>query len=342
MTLAVALPNWVGDAVMATPTLRALRARFPDERIVAVARPYVRPVLDPNPWTDAFIEADKAAGVFRAAVRALRRESIETGVLLPNSFRSALMFWLGGVHRRVGYARGGRGFLLTDRLQAQRSSGRFVPTPQITYYLALAEHLGAPTDDRRMELATTEQDEAAATAAYETAELDPATTLLLCPGYAFGPSKAWPAPHWGQLVRGARERFGLRSAVLCSPKEEPLAAAISDAAGGCPTFCDKGISLASARAVVRRGRAMVTIDSGLRHYAAAFGRPVVAMFGPTHIEWTETWYAKEVRLQGTAPCRACQEPVCPTGTSECMWKIRPDEVLDALAEAIRRDNTDCG
>ena len=87
---------------------------------------------------------------------------------------------------------------------------------------------------------------------------------------------------------------------------------------------------------------MVTIDSGLRHYAAAFGRPVVALFGPTHIEWTETWYAKEVRLQAAVPCRACQEPVCPIGTTECMWKITPDEVLDALAEAIRRDNTDCG
>ena len=337
MTLAVALPNWVGDAVMATPTLRALRARFPDERIVAVARPYVRPVLEPNPWTDAFIEAGKSAGGFRAAVRALRRESIETGVLLPNSFRSALVFRLGGVRRRIGYARGGRGFLLTDRLKPQRDGGRFVPTPQITYYLALAEHLGAPTNDRRMQLTTTEEDEAAATAAYQTAELEPHATLLLCPGYAFGPSKGWPAPHWGKLVRGAAERFGLRSAVLCSPKEERLAGAISDAAGGCATFCDKGITLASARAVVRRARAMVTIDSGLRHYAAAFGRPVVALFGPTHIEWTETWYDKEVRLQGVVPCGPCQESVCPTGTAECMWKIRPDEVLDALAEALARD-----
>jgi len=339
MTLAVALPNWVGDAVMATPTLRALRARFPEERLVAVARPSVRLVLDPNPWTDGWIETDKSAGGFWATVRALRQESAETGVLLPNSFRSALMFRLGQVGRRVGYARGGRGFLLTDRLKAERRGGRFVPTPQIAYYLALAGHLAAPTDDRRMELATTEEDEAAATAAYETAELDPQTTLLLCPGYAYGPSKAWPAEHWGDLVRGAAERFGLRSAVLCGPREEPLAAAISDAAGGCATFCNKGITLASARAVVRRARAMVTIDSGLRHYAAAFGRPVVALFGPTHIEWTETWYAKEVRLQGTVPCGPCQEPVCPTGTRECMWKIAPGEVLNALADALVRDGS---
>jgi heptosyltransferase-2 len=348
MTLAVAWPNWVGDVVMATPALRALRSRFPDERIVAVVRPYVRPVLDPNPWTDEYLECGASAADFRRAVFELRRRHVETGILLPNSFRSALLFWLGGVRRRIGYARGGRSWLLTDRLQAPQSrqasaclpsqgGGRFVPTPMIPYYLALAEALvGAGAADRRMELFVTPADEVAADVAYRAAGLDPAATLLLCPGYAFGPSKGWPVPHWALLARSALERFGLRSAVLCSPSESPIAEAIRRAAPSCATFHDKGITLASARAVVRRARAMVAIDSGLRHYAAALGRPVVALFGPTHIEWTETWYDKEVRLQGIAPCGPCQEPVCPTGTMECMWKITPREVLDALDEALRR------
>jgi len=337
MTLAVALPNWVGDAVMATPTLRALRAGFPGERIVGVLRPYVRPVLDPNPWVDAWIEVGKSAADFRAGVRAVRKERIDTVVILPNSLRSAMLFWLGRADRRVGYDRGGRGIFLTDSLRPQRTDSRFTPTPQITYYLALAGLLGAPTDNRRMELFTTDADEAAASAAYAAAGLDPARTLLVCPGYAFGPSKGWPVEHWAAMVRGARERFALESAILCSPAEGPLATTIAGAAGGCATLHDKGLSLASSRAVVKRARAMVAIDSGLRHYAAAMDRPVVALFGPTHIEWTETWHAKEVRLQGLAPCGPCQEPVCPTGTTECMWKISPDEALDALAEALRRD-----
>ena len=338
MTLAVAWPNWVGDAVMATPALRALRSRFPEERIVAVVQPYVRPVLDPNPWTDEYLECGASAADFCRAVSRLRRRHVETGVLLPNSFRSALLFWLGGVRRRIGYARGGRSWLLTDRLQAPQSGGRFVPTPMIPYYLALAAHLGADSSDRRMELFVAPADEAAADAAYRAAGLDPAATLLLCPGYAFGPSKGWPVPHWALLARSALERFGLRSAVLCSPSESPIAEAIRRAAPSCATFHDKGITLASARAVVRRARAMVAIDSGLRHYAAALGRPVVALFGSTHIAWTETWYDKEVRLQAVPapPCGPCQEPVCPTGTMECMWKITPRDVLDALDEALRR------
>jgi heptosyltransferase-2 len=337
MTLAVALPNWVGDAVMATPTLRALRAALPRERIIGVLRPYVRPVLAPNPWIDAYIEVGKSTADLWRAAMALRREHAEAGILLPNSLRSAMLFWMGGVKRRIGYDRGGRRRLLTDAIAVPREGGRFVPSSMITYYLRLAEVLGAATDDRRMELFTTDLDEAAASAAYEAAGLDPARTLLLCPGYAFGPSKGWPVQHWADLVRGASQRFDLVPAILCSPKEAAIAEAISQAAGGCATFHDKGVTLASSRAVVRRAKAMVAIDSGLRHYAAAMGRPVVALFGPTHIEWTETWYPREVRLQATVPCGPCQEPVCPTGTSECMWKIQPDEVLDALAEALRRE-----
>ena len=163
------------------------------------------------------------------------------------------------------------------------------------------------------------------------------TTLLLCPGYAFGPSKAWPAEHWAALAAAARDRFGLTSAVLCAPSEAPAAEAILALAPGAVTLHDKGLGLAAARSVVRMARAMVAIDSGLRHYAAAFDKPVVALFGPTDIRWTETWHPKEVRLSAVPPCGPCQEPVCPTGTSECMWKVRPEEAVNALGEALRRD-----
>ena len=339
MTIAVALPNWVGDVVMATPTLRALRRRFPDGRILCVGRRYVRPVLEPNPWTDAFLETDKTARAMWRTVQALRAEAPQTAVLLPNSVRSALLFWLAEVPRRIGYARPGRRRLLTDALEPPRRGRRRVPTPQVTYYLALAEVLGAPTDDRRLQLCTTEEDEAAALAAFGQARVEPEEALLLCPGYAFGPAKGWPVPHWAALARGARERFGLRALVLGGPRDADIARAIVQAEPSVVSLCDRGITLASARAVVRRARAMVTVDSGLRHYAAAFDRPVVALFGPTHIGWTETWHPKEVRLQVEVPCGPCQRPECPEGTLECMWKLEPDDVLDALAEALARDAT---
>ncbi len=335
MTLAVALPNWVGDAVMATPALRALRGRFPAERILGVARPSIRQVLEPNPWIDAYVETGKSTADMRRAAAVLRREKVDAGILMPNSFRSALLFWAGRVGRRIGYDRGGRGLLLTDALQPPREHGRFVPAPMITYYGALVEPLGAKVTDNRLELFPTPADDAAAVAALAKAGLDPAKTLLLCPGFAFGPSKAWPAEHWAGSGRRRRDRFGLAAAVLCGPAEAPAAQAILRRPPDVATLHDKGLSLAAARSVVRLARAMVAIDSGLRHYAAAFDKPVVALFGPTDIQWTETWHRKEVRLQRRPPCGPCQQPVCPTGTTECMWKIRPEEALDALGEALR-------
>ncbi len=338
MTLAVVMPNWVGDAVMATPTLRALRARFPDARILALVRPYVRPVLDPNPWTDDFIEMTKSArGVWRAA-GLLRAEGVKTAVLLANSARAALVAYLGRARRRLGYDRDGRGLFLTDPVPPQRADGEFKPVPQIDYYLRLAEELGAPVGDRRMELFPTAEDVAAAHRAYAAAGLDPTRTVLFCPAGKFGPSKEWPVQHWAQLAHMAREAYEMQTAILCGPSDFELAdTIIREAKVPVETFHDKGIDLASARAVVAQARAMVAIDSGLRHYAAALGRPVVALFGPTDIRWTDTGYEGEVRLQGIVPCGPCQLPVCPSGTTECMWKITPAEALDALTEALRRD-----
>ena len=96
---------------------------------------------------------------------------------------------------------------------------------------------------------------------------------------------------------------------------------------------DTPLSLGLTKAVVKRSDLLVTTDSGPRHFAAAFDRPVVALFGPTHIEWTETYYAKEVRLQRKLSCGPCQQRVCPLGHHRCMRELSPTEVF-AAAERL--------
>src|SRR4051812_21115049 len=117
MRVAVFLPNWVGDVVMATPAVRALRDAYPGAHFVAVLKPYVRGVLGGAPWFGDLIDFDPKAGHGTLAVaRRLRAEHVDLAVLFPNTFRSALAAWLGGCRRRVGYRRYGRGPLLTDAL----------------------------------------------------------------------------------------------------------------------------------------------------------------------------------------------------------------------------------
>src|SRR5262245_23242425 len=176
MNLAVFLPNWVGDAVMATPALRALRTHFPTARIIGVLKLYVAGVLEGAPWLDehVFLSADGPKNQrWLAAAARLRRARVDLAVLFPNSFRPALVARLGRCRRRVGYARYGRSFLLTDRLRPARDGrGRLTPSPVVDAYNRLAEHVGVPAPGHRLELFTTPRDEAAADAVWEQAGFD--------------------------------------------------------------------------------------------------------------------------------------------------------------------------
>src|SRR5947209_17486108 len=119
MNVAVFLPNWVGDAVMATPAVRALRRQFSGARLLGVLRPYVAGVLEGAPWLDGHVLMDTKGGWGRrwpAVAARLRRERVDLAVLFPNSFRAALVSLLAGCRRGVGYARSGRDYRLPRRL----------------------------------------------------------------------------------------------------------------------------------------------------------------------------------------------------------------------------------
>jgi heptosyltransferase-2 len=337
MKIVVCCPNWIGDAVMATPSLVALRKRFPESHLALVVRPYVASVFDPAPYASELILWGPNGLTFRQAMAKLRRDKFELGILLTNSFRSALLFFLGGVRERVGYARDGRSLLLTDRLRPVKEHGIYVPTPALSTYFDLVRPLGATDYSTTMELYTTPADEAAADAVYASLGLDPRTTLIMAPGAAFGLAKCWPPDRFAAVARRARDELGLRTLVLSSPKELATSRDIVAAADGAAAVPAEPLpSLRAAKALVRRARAMVTNDSGLRHFAAAYDLPVVTIFGPTHINWTETWFAKETKLQATVECGPCQQRRCPEGHLQCMAKVTPAMVFDALAQAVAK------
>ena len=214
--VALFLPNWVGDVVMATPAIRAVREAFPAADLVAVCKPYVADVLAGSPWFREVIPSDKrgprAQRLF-AVARKLRENRPDAAVLFSNSFRTALLARLAGCERVVGFARYGRSLLLTDRLHHKTDArGHFVPTPAIDDYNRLAVALGTRDPGRRMELFTTRADEQAASAVWEKFGLARySRVVVLNPGAAFGAAKHWPVGVVRQLAdadlaarRGAR------------------------------------------------------------------------------------------------------------------------------------------
>ncbi len=342
MNIAVFLPNWIGDAVMATPALRALRQHFPASRLVSILRPYVAGVLEGIPWLDQQLFLDTRGPWSRrlpAVVKRLRKERIDLAVLFPNSIRSALVAWLGGCRRRVGYTRFGRSCLLTDRLEPVRGTdGRLLPSPVIDAYNRLVTHVGCPPPSFRMELATTPLDEQAADGVWQQARFSLYPEIVcLNPGAAFGSAKHWPTVYFATLARELAHRRGSGILVLCGPGERAMAKKIVDWAGraGVHSLADYPLSLGLTKACVRRADLLITTDSGPRHFAAAFDRPVITLFGPTHIAWTETYFPKALHLQKKVDCGPCQLRGCPLD-HRCMSLLTPQEVFSAATDWLTR------
>jgi len=340
--IALFLPNWVGDVVMATPAIRAVREHFPAARLLAVCRPYVAATVDGAPWFDDVIPFDKSGPRERrevGVIRRLRHERVDAAVLFPNSFRTAAIAALGPCRRRVGFDRFGRGLLLTDVLQPVRdAAGRRVPRPVIDDYNRLAARLGVPDPGHRMELFTTPDDEVAADRVWSDLGLNRFQEVIgLNSSGAFGAAKLWPAGHFAALARDLADRRGCGVLVVCGPSERATAREIVRLAGRpqVVSLADRPVSLGLTKACVRRLDLFVTTDSGPRHFAAAFGVPAVSLFGPTHIEWTETYDPRGINLQKKVPCGPCQLRVCPLD-HRCMTELSPAEVLAAATDLLHR------
>jgi heptosyltransferase-2 len=274
-----------------------------------------------------------------AATWQLRQARIDLAVLFPNSFRTSLAAWLGRCQRRIGFRRDGRGWMLTDRLEPIRNeAGAFKPSPVIDDYNRLAQAAGCPWPGYQMELFTTAADEAGADAFYEKNRIG-ADDEVVClnPGAAFGAAKFWPAVHFATLAQDLADFRGSKVVVLCGPSEREQARSIVKLANRPQVFslADERLSIGLTKALVRRCSLLVTTDSGPRHFAAAFDRPVVSLYGPTFIDWTRTYFEKEINLQKKVPCGPCQQRVCPTDHA-CMKLLTPQEVLTAAQQLLAK------
>jgi heptosyltransferase-2 len=342
MKVAIFCPNLIGDTVMATPTFRAIRRGFPGATLTAVIRPPAAATLGGTSWFDEWILFDhrsRARGHRTPSVlRRLRRARFDLAILLPNSFRSALVARLAGIPRRLGYERLGRGILLTDVLHHPLDADRRrLPTPIVEAYLKLARHLGCPIESIRLELATTRADEDAADRAWAALGLGGGHPVVcLNTGGAFGPAKNWPMGHFADLARRLAEQSRARVLVVCGPGERENAREIAAIArhDHVVSLADQELSIGLTKACVRRSALLITTDSGPRHFAAAFDTPVVTLFGPTHIAWTRTHHPMAWHVIHPVPCGPCQRPVCPEGHHRCMRELTPESVYRAARRAL--------
>jgi len=330
-------PNWVGDVVMATPTFRALRQNYPDAHIAVILRPYVHPILYGAPWFDEVIpHEDRGLRSLRRLTKRLRSSRFDLAVILPNSFRTALEAFVGRAKRRFGYARRGRGFLLTDPIAPPCDSrGRFVPRNMVDYYLTICQHLGCQNLSQREELFVTEECHKRADALLEKHQVGPETRLMgLNPGGAFGSSKIWPADRFATVADALADRTDFRVILFGSPSERPILETVATAMSHEPILLEPGeLDLDTLKPLVRRCSLLITNDTGARHFAVAFDVPVVCIMGSTSPLYTNVNLERQIVVRVDVDCGPCQKKVCKTD-HRCMTLISPEMVLAAADKLL--------
>ena len=353
MHIAVILPRWVGDAVMATPLLRALRTHLGgDARITGVMRPVIADLLDGTEWIDEIVPYDRhgrnPSSRFRAAARALRAARADVALVLPNSLSAAALAFAGAARRRVGQPGRWRRALLTDVVPPRRGEP-IVPPP--VAFMELATAIGVPPGPLRVELRVRQEDLARGDALL--AALFPGRDgplVVLNDNSSNGSARSWGAARHAALARWLADRVpGVRVLVHCGPADRDQArAVVADAASaavrGLGDAADLPIGL--SKALVARAAAAVSSDSGPRHIAAAFGVPTVALLGPTDPRLGRSDPDGCLEIRRTLACSPCGRGECPLGHHDCMRLIGTEEVgaalLEALAGGTRKATTRAG
>jgi len=328
--------------VAATATLRSVRASNPRAHITLLLSPYVRPVVEHAPWADEIVEFDRRrdglSGMLRTAKQLRQEPGYDLALLLTHSFSSALLVRLGRAKRRVGHARNGRSWLLTDavRWPGPEQNPRLVPKVQV--YSSLLDCLGCEgRDDQRPEVFTGPEDEEQADRLLEERGRDARRRLLaLVPGAAFGASKLWAPDRFARVADALASSRKLQAAVLTGPGEEQIASEIARNMKEAPlTFREGEVSFGALKALVRRSSLMICNDTGPRHLAIAYNVPVVVLMGPTDPVVTQSGYPRTVILRQDVPCAPCYLRKCPTD-HRCMALITPEMVQAASEELLDR------
>ncbi len=336
--IAVILPNHLGDVVMATPALRALRRGRPDAQIVGVLRGSVAAVLESFPHLDRLIkhEVYEASQGRMASRRALAAElgPIDTVIVFPNSFSSALLARMTDAPVRIGYRRRWRGRLLTHAVTPPRRGFRFRPQAMERYYLDLVRALDCPDLGTDVELYTDAKSEAECDRLMQSFQLDSKRPLVaIAPGAGFGPSKLWPLRYVAEVAQ-ALMKEGAELVLVYAPNEEALADEIMRHAGpGIHRMGGAGMGLGLLKSVIARSSLLLCNDAGARHLAAAFRIPTLVMMGPTSIRYTNLNLGTTRLLREAVKCSPCQLRSCPID-HRCMQRLSPSRVIEEAKAAL--------
>lgn len=338
--------NWVGDAVMTVPALRALREVLPQAHITLATRPWAKGLFSDADFIDDLLLYERRPRDLRAVVRQTRewrRRSFDLALLFQNAFEAALIAGGARVPLRVGYATDGRRALLTHPLPlpAWRSERH-----EVFYYLNLVAELERLLYGRVVvaerapayALGVSAERQAGARALLKEHGAREARPLVaLCPGSTNSRAKRWPAERFAALADKLIDEAGAEVVLIGAPDELEVSLEVRAMMKGKPLMLTGRTDLAQAVAVLSLTDVLVTNDTGPAHIAAALERPTLVIFGPTDPRTTRPFAPAAEILRRPPECAPCMLRECPID-HRCMTAITPAEVF-ARACALMKHET---
>jgi heptosyltransferase-2 len=326
-------PNWIGDAVIAQPLLQLLKQLHPDWPIDVLAPTWVAPVWRAMLEVDTVLESPFRHGLLQLRERwsfaqRLRQRGYVEAYVLPNTLKFALIPWLAGIKRRIGY----RGEMRYGLLNVVHRITPGMARPMVSFYAALASapatQAPAPSVLPRPRLSVAPAQVERAMAQLDLRSGRP--LLVFAPGAEFGPAKRWPASHFAELARLIREAYvDAQIVLLGSGKDREVCDEILAISPWVKNLA--GVTtLEQAIAVVAAADAVVSNDSGLMNIASALNRPIVAMYGPTDMDNTPPFSEVSQAISLHLKCAPCHQRKCPLGHHDCMNRLSSEMVWQPL------------
>ncbi|HWZ98808.1 MAG TPA: lipopolysaccharide heptosyltransferase II [Candidatus Dormibacteraeota bacterium] len=335
MKIVVRTTNWVGDAIMAMPALRAVREKFPDAEIGVIGRPYVLDIYREQGIADEFIAYDSArehrgfSGREKLAAQ-LHERKYDIALLLQNAFDAAWLAWRAKIPERIGYARDGRSLLLTKAIPVPKAGQ--IPAHEKFYYLELIRRAGwidrlpeVPWIELRI---SGEKQKRAEEFLIAAGSQKGQTRIAVGAGASYGSAKCWPPDRFAEALNKLTGERDAGVILFGTTGEATVSAAIVEGLKKKPIDLTGKTAIVDLPALLSRCNLFIGNDSGAMHVAAAVGLPIVAVFGPTDPYGTVPVTPKCTVVQQKPYCSPCFLRRCPTD-HRCMTAVAPAMVQAA-------------
>ncbi|MDP2940847.1 MAG: lipopolysaccharide heptosyltransferase II [Candidatus Omnitrophota bacterium] len=329
----------IGDVLLSTPVIKALREAYPFAYIAMMVSPYAKDIVEGNPYLDEVIIYDKD-GKHRSLRRSwkfacnLKKKKFDLALVLHPTNRVHLMVFLAAIPRRIGYGRK-LGFLLTERLEHKKQRGE---KHELEYNLDLARHLGIQPQDKNLFMPLKEDAEKWAEEFLREQGIKAGDKLLAIHPGASCPSKIWLPERFAEAADKLSRKFGFKVFIIAGPKDIEKAKAVAEKMLTPAVNLAGRTSVAQLASLLKRCRLFISNDSGPVHIASAVGVPVISIFGRNQkglspLRWGPVG-EKDKALHQEVGCIECLAHNC-LKEFACLKAITVDDVLKAADEMLK-------